>query len=456
MNLISIALKSLRQRALASSLTALSVALGVMLIVAVLLIAGVVNEAFNRRSVSYDFIVGPKGSDMQLVLSTVYRIEPPIQNLPYLYYLELQKHPMVDDVVPLAFGDFTEQGAFPIVGTTGKYFEWGSAPGKSYALLAPGKQMSSPFHAIIGSEVARKNGWDVGTKFKLVHGGADTGHVHDEEFTITGVLAKTGTPDDRTAFVNLEGFYQVAGHEKPSNEAVNAWRDFNGLDPLSGAELEAEMKKYGIEAEEAHDHDHGHDHGHDHHAHAVPDVMKEVTAILVRMPPETPTAGVMFAEMLRRGYTPVQAVNPIQPMARLQDQFVGNIRNALLALTAVILVVSGVGIFVSIYNSMSERLREIAIMRALGARRETVFGVILAESLLLCLGGGLIGAVVAHLLLVAAAPAISARTELLIDPFAFEVQELWLLPALILLAVVAGLLPGVRAYRADVAESLGE
>ena len=76
MSLISIALKSLRQRALASSLTALSVALGVMLIVAVLLIAGVVNDAFNRRSVSYDFIVGPKGSDMQLVLSTVYRIEP--------------------------------------------------------------------------------------------------------------------------------------------------------------------------------------------------------------------------------------------------------------------------------------------------------------------------------------------------------------------------------------------
>ncbi len=184
--------------------------------------------------------------------------------------------------------------------------------------------------------------------------------------------------------------------------------------------------------------------------------MKEVTAILVRMPPGVPTAAVMFKEALRRGFSPVQAVNPIEPMARLQQQFVGNIRNALLALTAVILVVSGVGIFVSIYNSMSERLREIAIMRALGARRETVFGVIVAESLLLCLGGGMIGAVVAHLLLVAAAPAISAKTELLIDPYAFDVQELWLIPALILLAVIAGLLPGVRAYRADVAESLGE
>ena len=458
MSLLSIALKSLRQRALASSLTALSVGLGVMLIVAVLLIAGIISETFNRRSVSYDFIVGPKGSEMQLVLSTVYRIEPPIQNLPYLYYLDLLEDPMVDDAVPVAFGDFTEEGAFPIVGTTNQYFLWGYAPDKPYA-LADGKQMSSPFHAIIGSEVARRNGWTVGSQFKLVHGGADTGHVHDELFTVTGVLAATGTPDDRTAFVNLEGFYLVSGHEKPSAEAINAWRDFQGLEPLSGAELEAEKKKYGIDAAHDHSHDHGHDHDHA-HVHDVPDILKEVTAILVRTKwaseDDPGTIAVMFREKLRRGYSPVQAVNPIRPMARLQNQFIGNIRNALLVLTAVILFVSGVSIFVSIYNSMSDRLREIAIMRALGARRETVFTIILTESLLLCLGGGLIGAVVGHLLIILAAPVITARTDLLVDPFAFDPKELWLIPALIVLALVAGLLPGLRAYRADVAESLGE
>lgn len=457
MSLFSIALKSLRQRALASSLTALSVGLGVMLIVAVLLIAGIINETFNRRSVSYDFIVGPKGSDMQLVLSTVYRIEPPIQNLPYLYYLDLKQDPMVGDAVPIAFGDFTEQGAFPIVGTTNTYFEWGSAPGKPYSLIAPGKKMGVPFHAIIGSEVARKNDWSIGSKFKLVHGGADTGHVHDEEFEVVGVLAPTGTPDDRTAFVNLEGFYLVSGHEKPAEEAINSWRDFQGLDPLTGAELETAKKEYGIDEEAGQDHSHGHAH---HHAHDVPDVMKEVTAILVQLKRfgdgEAAIAAPIFRERLRRGYSPVQAVNPIRPIARLQDQFIGSIRNALLALTAVILVVSGVGIFVSIYNSMSERLREIAIMRALGARRETVFSVILTESLLLCLGGGLLGAIVGHLLIIATAPLITAKTDLLVDPYAFDWNELWLIPALVVLAVVAGALPALRAYRADVADSLME
>lgn len=455
MSLLAIALKSLRQRALASSLTALSVGLGVMLVVGVLLIAGIINDTFDRKSTSYDFIVGPKGSDMQLVLSTVYRIQPPIENLPYLYYLELSKDPMVDEMVPVAFGDFTELGAFPIVGTTGKYFEWGLGPDQPYSIV--GKKMGDPFHAIIGNEVARKNEWTVGSTFKLVHGGAETGHVHDELFTVTGVLAPTGTPDDRTAFVNLEGFYLVSGHEKPADEAINDWREFNGLPPVSGDELAAEMKKYGVEAEEAHDHSHGHDHAHHHHA--TPDIVKEVTAILVRTKwaseDDPGTIAPMFEAKLKDG-TKAMAVNPVRPMARIQQQFVGNIRNALLALTAVILVVSGVGIFVSIYNSMSERLREIAIMRALGARRETVFGVILAEALLLCLGGGLIGAAVGHLLIIAAAPAIRARTDLLIDPYAFDPNELWLLPALAVLAVIAGLLPGLRAYRADVAESLGE
>ena len=85
------------------------------------------------------------------------------------------------------------------------------------------------------------------------------------------------------------------------------------------------------------------------------------------------------------------AVNPIIPIQKLVTGLLGNIQKALLTLIAVIILVSGVGIFVSIYNSMSDRRREIGIMRALGAGRMHVFGIILAESTLLCVGGGLLG-----------------------------------------------------------------
>ncbi|QDT65100.1 ABC transporter permease [Calycomorphotria hydatis] len=454
MSLFAIAVKSLRQRGLASTLTGLSVALGVMLMVAVLVIAGVINTAFSQRSTAYDLIVGPKGSDTQLVLSTIYHIGAPIENLPFLYYEQLKEHPLVDEVVPIAFGDYTEQGAFPIVGTVSRYFKWGYAPNKAFRIKGQG--LREPFDAIIGAEVARKNKWKIGDKFKMLHGGAD-GHVHDEEFTIQGILAPTGTPNDRVAFVQLNGFYAISGHEKPMEESINSWREFNGQDPLTGEELAAEIKKHG--GEDSHEgHDHGHE-GHDHGSHATPDIQKEVTSILVKVARSGPTdPGAMvpiFASELSSGYK-VQAVNPIFPISRLQNMLVGNIRNGLIALTVVILIVSGVGIFVSIYNSMSERLREIAIMRALGASRATVFSVILTESLLLCVGGGLAGLLLGHLMVFASTPLVREQTGLLLNPLAFETEELWIFPGLIVIALLAGFLPGMRAYQADVADSLSE
>lgn len=452
MNLLAIAFKSIRQRALASSLTALSVALGVMLMVAVLVIYGIVGDIFSQRSIGYDLIVGPKGSDLQLVLSAVYRVQPPIENLPYLYYKELEADRRVADAVPLAFGDVTEQGAFPIVGTVSRYFELEYAPNRKFMIR--GRGMGKPFDAIIGDEVRRKNGWDVGTKFKLVHGGIETGHVHDEEFEVVGVLKRTGTPNDKTAFVNLDGFYMVEGHDKPPEEALEQLRMFYPDD-----ERIQNLKAGDIASAHSHD-DHGHDdHDHAHHDHGLPDELKEVTAVLLIMAGDD--AGdrafrsVTFSNELKQGNR-AMAVNPIVPMTNLMQNVVGNVRTALVVLTGLIIVVSGIGIFVSIYNSMADRRREIAIMRALGARRTTVFSIIVAESLLLCVGGGVLGLILGHGLVFVSAPIVEARSGLLVDPLAFEPVELVLFPALIALAALIGFIPAMTAYRTDVARTLAE
>src|SRR5262249_57130274 len=124
-----------------------------------------------------------------------------------------------------------------------------------------------------------------------------------------------------------------------------------------------------------------------------------------------------------------QAVNPIQQMRKLLVDVVGNIRTMLLVMTVLIIVVSGVGIFVSIYNSMADRKREIAIMRALGARRRTVFSIIIAEAVLLCAGGGLAGLLIGDGLGFLARPLLAARSDILIDPWVFEPHEPDILPA---------------------------
>jgi len=446
-NLATIAWKSIRQRGLASALTAFSVALGVMLMVAVLVIYGILQSTFSQRAINYDLIVGAKGDPLQLVLSTVYHISPPIENLPYRYYLDLKKDVRVTVAIPVAMGDTTEQGGFAIVGTVPEFFDVDYAPKQPF--LVKGHGFRRDFDAYIGDRVAKENGWGLGTKLKLVHGGAETGHVHDEEFEVVGLLAPTGTPHDKTVYVNLKGFYQIQGHDKPLKEAIERERKFFGEPTLTEDELKSEIsriqKKYGV-------HDHGAD-GHDHHGHShdLPDVQKEVTAILLQC--KSPIAANLMAGELKKG-NQAQGVNPIVPMQKLLTEFLGPAQSLLLVMTALIVLVSGIGIFVSIYNSMSARRREIAIMRALGAQRGTVLSIILAESVILCVGGGLLGLLLGHGLVFAAAPVVAARTGLIIDPRAFSNYEFILFPVLLTMGILVGFLPGMTAYRTDVAESL--
>ena len=448
MSLFAIAWKSIRQRFLSSSLTAFSVALGVMLMVAVLVIYGIMDHMFSQQSIGYQLIIGPKGSDMQLVLNTIYRVGAPIQNLPYLYYEELKKDPRVETAVPFCLGDSTEKGSFPIVGTTEEFFEHPFAPGQTFQIR--GEPFVSSFDAIIGSEVARTNQWDIGTQFQLIHGGAES-HKHEEKFTVKGVLAPTGTPNDKTVFIHLNGFYAISGHDAPLKQAVKRWHEFSGKG-TSDADIDAAAaewaQKCGIPIEEPPPKP-----GEHHHHHKTCDVQKEVTAILVNM--KSVSLAAMFNGEMKRGYK-VQAVNPIIPMQQLMSSILGNVRTVLLVLTSLIIIVSGVGIFVSIYNSMSDRRKEIAIMRALGAQRRTVFSIILAESILLCFGGGVLGILLGHGLVFAAAPIVQQQTGLLINPFAFEPIEFILLPGLIALASLIGIVPGLSAYRTDVARALAD
>ena len=436
MNLWSIAVKSVKQRALASALTSLSVALGVMLMVVVLVANGMAERMFVQTATGYDLILGPKGSQLELVLTSIYRIGVAGEPLPYRFYRELTSETgnRIDRAIPITMGDVTRQGAFPIVGTTPDYFvlpymhEADGTPRKFQfrTRSLDGKHtgeglIRNPFDATIGAVVARQNGWDVGSKLKLVHGGS----------------AATGTPNDRTVFVHLDGFYMISGHEKPLSEAIAREREFFGN--VSEESLRA------LEAEKSGGHG------------PVPEAQKEVTAILLNIQGEIGEKVLAESRLMNRLNEGVQAqaVKPIVQIDRMMQTLIGPIRTLLIGLTSLIIAVSGIGIFVSIYNSMADRKKEIAIMRALGARRQTVLTVILAESTLLCVVGGLAGFVLAHLLILVASPVV-AGYGLVIDPWTFAWGELVLLPVLIALASLVGFVPGMTAYRTDVARTLSD
>ena len=149
-----------------------------------------------------------------------------------------------------------------------------------------------------------------------------------------------------------------------------------------------------------------------------------------------------------------QAIFPSEVITRLFEGIVGNVQLVLLVLAVLVVVVAGVGMMVSIYNSMNDRRHDIAVMRALGARRRTVMEVILLESILLSLGGGAFGLFLGHALTGALAPYIMEQMGVVVHALHFQLSELILVPGLIILASLVGYLPAVVAYRTDVAQSL--
>ena len=539
MSLFRIALRSILQRGVASILTMLSMALGVMLVVAVLTIHGVVAQSFqnNVKSLGYNMIVGPKGGREQLVLNTVFYLSVPVENIPYTYYLEFlpretrdellrdsfamqsgealqqttalqslacdglsgaalslaldaaplallpsateKKAPpvefgrdgkyaaMTELAIPVCLGDY--YGRFRVVGTTPALFEnliLDSETNRKFE-FAQGRNFQwksaehGYFEGVVGSTVAREMGVKLGDRISPAHGDPE-GHTHARKFTIVGILKTSGTPNDRAVFVNMEGFYLMEDHAKPVE--VEKTEEADEPTPRSDAEAKAaraaRLKKE-AEVLAAADPD------------PLPVEQREVTAILLKTP-------IMIAPGLENAINEgrdAQAVLPVAVIYGLFEFIVNPIQWTLLLLTAMICIVSGISILVSIYNSMSERRQEIAVMRALGAGRGTVMMIILLESTLLSLGGGLLGWLAGHLLVLAASPAIEEQTGVMIGFYSWEpaidlLQMLgmqgataswltvpleWLLvPALVLLAVAVGFWPAITAYRTDVARSLGK
>ncbi len=241
MSLWKIAWRSIQQRGLASTLTGLSMALGVMLVVAVLVIHGAINNSFlNNSSLGYNVLVGAKGGRLDLVLNAVYYLARPVENIPYSFYQELTEGrygPYIDKAIPICLGDMYQD--FRVVGTTPGFLNDLDYGGNAYEFSA-GKNFEQDdyFGAVVGATVARETGLKVGDEFQPAHGVGPDAHVHDP-FIVRGVLKPTGTPNDRALFINMEGFYLIPEHAKP-------------LDDEEAAAVQARQQR---EQEQHHEHD---------------------------------------------------------------------------------------------------------------------------------------------------------------------------------------------------------
>ncbi len=457
MNLLSIALRNLRYRKLASFLTALSMALGVALVVLVLKISGVIEKSLEKTSnVGYNLIVGAKGSPLQLVFNTVFFLSQPVENVPYAYYMEYLpadgrqkeyqriggelKEPERSGLysflmqggfaIPLCMGDYVDE--FRCVATTPDYFgllKHGDLNDQDYR-FSQGRNFVDYsedygfFEAVVGSQVADRLGLKPGSQIFASHG-AESGQAHGQGFVVVGILEPTGSPNDRGAFVNIEGFYLLEGHVAPERD------EESGLEKrgtAQGPQRQGVLSKVRLPVEK-----------------------REVTAILLK--PNGFAAMSMEKQINKTKFA--QAVSPIGQIEGLLWVFVRPLRWAFLGLTSLVVIVSAISILVSIYNSMNDRKKDIAVMRALGASRDHITAIILLESLLIALAGGLVGWLVGHALGPLSNAWTMPTTGVKIDWFAVQSRwELWIVPGLVFLGTMAGAIPAMAAYRTPVARNL--
>jgi putative ABC transport system permease protein len=397
MTTLSLAWRYLWSRPLGAALNLLLLSLGLASITFLLLLGHQLGRAFDRDLAGIDLVVGAKGSPLQLILSGVLHLDVPTGNVPLQAVQALEQNPLVASVIPISLGDSFR--GFRIVGTSHAY------PTHYQASLAQGSLWLAPMQAVLGASAARALGLQVGSSFVGSHGLGAGGHTHgDLPYTVTGILAPTGSVLDRLILTDTASVWKV--HE-------------------SATALDADDQKI-LEQE------------------------RELTLALLRY--RSPLAAVSLPRFIN-STTEMQAAAPALEISRLL-RMLGIGTEVLQALAGVLLLTAALSVFLALWSAVRERRADLALLRMLGAPPRRVAALLLTEALWLGLLAAVMGVALGQGLIVLLGRLLALDQSLLIGGLAWPPALLWV-PALALsVSLVAALLPTLGAYRVSVQELL--
>ncbi len=420
MSLWHIAWSYLWNRKLTTSLTILSVALGVALIYSVLTLREETRKRFEEEGQSFDIVVGAKGSPLQLVLSALYFMDVPTGNIQRSDYEAIKKNEDVAAAFPVCLGD-TYHG-FRIVGTTPDLFDytWESASTgekRQPFRLAQGQIFTKPFEAVLGSNVARTEGMNLGDTFIGAHGfiqlpsGMAEEHA-EHPYTVVGILAPSGTPNDRAIFCSMDSVWEVHGHHDEADHANEAG------------------------------------------AHEEKNASDEITAVLVSL--DSPATRFSFQEYVNDTFNAMATI-PVNEILKLYTNVLGSLKSILLAVGYLVVVISAISILIGLYLSILQRKRDLAIMRALGASAFEIVGSVMIEAFWVTLLGIITGWLLGNAVCWGIGLYLVERYGLTIGVFGMLTSEEFAAFATVaLVGLIAGILPAWQAYRTDIARDLAE
>lgn len=414
MTLLSLTWKSLWNRRASLLLTVLSIAISVALLLGVEHIRKQAKASFMNTISGTDLVVGARSGQIPLLLYSVFRIGNATNNIDWDSYQHFAQHKWVDWTIPMSLGD--SHRGYRVLGTNQDYFKYYRYGNKQHLALADGRAFTGVYDAVLGADVVRKLGYQVGSKIVLAHGSADTSFSrHDDKpFTVVGILKPTGTPIDRTVHVSLEGI-----------EAIH-------IDWVNGAPTALK-----IDAEKA----------------AKMNLQPEViTAFLVGL--KNRAAAFRLQREINE-YQP-EALLGVVPGVALAElwQALGHFETVLRAITVLVVIAGLLGMLTTLLSTLNERRREMAILRAVGAHPWQIFVLFVLEAFVLVLLGIGLGIVLLSALLVVAQPWILAEYGFYLKLWLPTLSEVLLLAALLGGAMLFSLLPGWVAYRRSLQDGL--
>jgi putative ABC transport system permease protein len=397
MTTLSLAWRYLWSRPLGAALNLLLLSLGLASITFLLLLGHQLQRAFERDLAGIDLVVGAKGSPLQLILSGVLHLDVPTGNVPLQAVQALEQNPLVASVIPISLGDSFR--GFRIVGTSHAY------PAHYQASLAQGSLWQAPMQAVLGASAARALGLPVGSSFVGSHGLGAGGHTHgDLPYTVTGILALTGSVLDRLILTDTASVWKV--HE-------------------SATALDADDQKI-LEQE------------------------RELTLALVRY--RSPLAAVTLPRFINSS-TEMQAAAPALEISRLL-RMLGVGTEVLRALAGVLLFTAALSVFLALWTAVRERRADLALLRMLGAPPHRVAALLLTEALWLGLLAAALGLALGQGLMAMLGHMLALDQSLLVGGLAWPPILGWV-PALALgVSLASAILPTAGAYRVSVQELL--
>lgn len=414
MLLLNLAYKSLRNRRLTTGLTVFSIALSVGLLIGVEQVRNGVRESFSNTISQTDLIVGPRSGSIQLLLYSVFGMGSPISNIRYETYQKYGQHPAVDWTVPYSLGD--SHRGFRVIGTTADFFQRYRYRRDRSIEFQQGGPPEGVFDVVLGHDVAEQLQYRLGDPVAVTHGIAEGFLKHDDKpFKVVGILDKTATPVDRALYILLQGM-----------SAIHIdWKD--GAPPMPGQATPA--AEIGMD---------------------VP--IEQITAFFLGAKSRIDTLRLQ-REINTNEEEPLLAIIPGVALGELW-RGIGYAEDGLKIITFFVVAVGLMGMLVSVYTSLNERRREMAILRAVGSGPSRVVSLLVLESGLLSLAGCILGTGLIYMGLFIAQPMVERHFGLYVPIQALSWLEYTYLAAVVAAGFAIGLAPALKAYRNTLADGL--